>query len=161
MTETTANSRAKRAPARPRKWGNRRPAAKRIDLTPEEAERREQEWQAQRRARALHVQVSEAERAMIEARAAAYGMTLSDFIRTVLLSDLKEPPPARTDPDALRRLAFELSKVGTNLNQLAKRANEANKISAEKERRTLLQMESTLTALTAEIAGTLEKVMAL
>ena len=161
VTEAAANIRAKPRPGRAHKWGNRRPAGKRPALTPEEAERREERKRAGQRKAFIGSFVTDAEKETIAARAAAYGMMQSDFIRTVLLSDLKEPPPARTDPDALRRLAFELSKVGTNLNQLAKRANEAARIGGEKELEALLAMETELRSLTAQIAGTLAHVIEL
>ena len=161
MTDATATTSAATRTGRPRKWGNRRPVAKRLDLPVEEALRLEIEREEKRFNRFVSVRLTRAEKETLKERADAYGMSLSDFARTVMLSGLKEPPPPRTDPAALRLLAFELSKVGTNLNQLAKRANEAHQISADKERRTLLEMESALTALTAQIAATLEKVMAL
>ena len=161
MTDATAQTSAATRTGRARKWSNRRPAEKRLDLSVEDAMRREVERDEQQLNRFVSVRFTRAEKEKLQKRAQAYGMRLSDFMRTVILSGVKEPPPARTDPDALRSLAFELSKVGTNLNQLAKRANEANKISADKERRTFLEMESALTALTAQIAATLEKVMAL
>ncbi len=161
MAEATTNTSATTRTGRPRKWGNRRPVAKRLKLTPEEAERRAQERLDKQARQFVSVRMNKEEKKIVEKRAAAYGMTLSDFVRTVLLSGLKEPPPPRTDPDALRRLAFELSRVGTNLNQLAHRANEAAKISSDAKARTLLRMEGDLSALTGKIAGTLEKVMAL
>jgi hypothetical protein len=88
-------------------------------------------------------------------------MNKSDFIRTVLLSGLKEPPPPRTNPAAVRRLAFELSKVGTNLNQLARRANEAAKLGGAKELAALLAMETELRRLGAQLAGTMSQVIEL
>jgi hypothetical protein len=88
-------------------------------------------------------------------------MSLSDFARTVLLSELKEPPTPRTDPAAVRALVFELSKVGTNLNQLARRANEAAKIGGDKELAALMAMETELRSLNAQIAGTMAHVIEL
>jgi hypothetical protein len=155
-----AASRARSRTGRPRKWGNRRPQAKRPDLAPEEAERRAQERREKQAREFISVRMNKAEKATIAARASAYGMGLSSFVCTVLLSDLKEPPP-RTDPAALMKLAYELSKVGTNLNQLAKRANEAARIGSDKELAALMAMETELRSLTAEIAGALALVMEL
>ena len=146
---------------RPRKWGNRRPLAKRLDLAPEEAEKREDKRRGKYARRFLSVRMTDAEKETIKRRATAYSMSLSDFARTVLLSELKEPPPSRTDPAAIRALMFELSKVGTNLNQLAKRANEAAKIGGEKELAALMAMEAELRAVAAQIAGTMSCVIVL
>lgn len=159
----SADADTSRAPKRAdrRKWRNRRPAGKRLDLSPEEAERREQERRERQAREFVSVRVSKAEKETIAKRATAYGMTLSEFARTVLLSGLKEPPPPRTDPAAVRALAFELSKLGTNLNQLARRANEAAKIGSDKEQAALHSMETGLRTLSAEIAGTLAHVIEL
>ena len=161
MPTTDADSRAHSRSGRPRKWGNRRPPGQRLALTPEEAERRAQERREKQAREFISVRMNKAEKATIAARASAYGMRLSDFVRTVLLSDLKEPPPPRTDPAALMKLAYELSKVGTNLNQLAKRANEAARIGGDTELAALMAMETELRSLTAEIARTLARVIEL
>ncbi len=161
MTDATANKRAATRSGRPRKWGNRRPVAKRLDLPVEEALRLEIEREEKRFNRFVSVRFTRAEKETLKARADADHMRVSDFTRTVMLSGLKEPPPPRADPAALRKLAFELSRVGTNLNQLAKRANEAAKISDDTKARALHRMEGELSALTAQIAATLEKVIAL
>ena len=156
-----ADSRAKTPTGKPRRWSNRRPLAKRLDLTPEEAAAREEKRYGKRARQFLSVRMTDAEKETIKRRAAGCGMKVSDFARTVLLSDLKEPPPARTDPAAVRALAWELSKVGTNLNQLAKRANEAAKIGGEKELAALMTMEMELRAVTARIAETMMHVIEL
>lgn len=77
---------------------------------------------------------TEAELARLEARAQARGQTLSAYVRSVVL----EPPstgtaaseitkklhtPVRRD-FAKQALAEQVRKVGTNLNQIAKRLNE-------------------------------------
>jgi len=136
---------------KPRAWRNRRPAAKRLDLTPDEAERREVERRAKLRTKALHVQLTEAEKAEITARAKKTGNRPSDFARIVLLSDLKAPAPPARDPEAIRALAFQLSKIGTNQNQLAHIANESRALPQEAELRRVGDL----------IVAALEKVMAL
>ena len=161
MSVEADTSRAPKRTDRRRKWRNRRPASKRLDLTPEEAERREKERLEKQAREFVSVRVNKAEKATIAKRAAAYGMSLSEFTRTVLLSGLKEPPPPRTDPEAVRLLAFELSKVGTNLNQIAKRANEAAKMGGDKEAQALFAMETEARGLVAQIAGTLAHVIEL
>ncbi len=152
MDDATANRRAgprtQSRTDRPRKWGNRRPATKRLDLTPEEAERRAAEREAKRRKAFIGAFVTEAEKATVAGRATSYGMKQSDYIRTVLLSGLKEPPPARTDAAAIRALSFQLSKIGTNLNQLAKVANETHRLDFDVE----------LRSLAAQVSGALVQV---
>ena len=66
----------------------------------------------------------------LEFRAASVGMTLSEFARIVLLSDLKAPAPSARDPQAIRALAVEITRVGNNVNQLAKIANETRAVAA-------------------------------
>lgn len=105
----------------------------------------------ERRTSALRVQLTPTERTTLDARAAAYGCTLSDFARVVLLSDLKEPAPPARDPAAINALAFQLSKIGTNLNQLAKIANE----------RRVLPRERDFEEVEGQIADALRRVMEL
>jgi hypothetical protein len=133
-----------------RKWHNRRPAARRVELTPEEAERLEAERRAKLKTSVLYVQVTRTQKTEITARAKKTGNRVSDYARTVLLSDLKAPALPARDPAADRALAFQLSKIGTNLNQLAHIANETRALSHLAEFR----------ALAAEIKAALAKVAA-
>ena len=112
---------------------------------------------------AVHVgfYVTTSERADLDARAARTGETLSQLCRRVLLAEPGHMPPPRTDPAAVRALVFELSKVGTNLNQLARRSNEAAKIGGEKELAALMAMETELRSLNAQIAETMARVIEL
>ena len=123
MPTTDADSRARSRSGRPRKWGNRRPPGQRLALTPEEAERRAEERREKQAREFISVRMNKAEKATIAARASAYGMRLSDFVRTVLLSDLKELPPPRTDPAALMKLAYRIVEGG-NEPQPAREAGE-------------------------------------
>jgi hypothetical protein len=64
------------------------------------------------------------ERAEVERRAESTALCLSEFVRRSLLS--KRPDAAlsaRLSNDVARKLAVELARVGTNLNQLAHHAN--------------------------------------
>jgi len=155
--ERSASQRANR----PRKWGNRRPVSKRLDLTPAEAEAKEQKRQGQLRKKFVGAFVTEREKKTIADRASSYGMKESAFIRTILLSDVKEPPPPKTDPEAIRALAFELSKVGTNLNQGIAKANAAAKVSTGKSAQTLLAMAKQFQAITDQIAVAVARVIEL
>jgi hypothetical protein len=155
------NSRAKRAAASPRKWGNRRPVGKRLDLTPEEAAARDKKRQAKLKQKFVGAFVTEAEKKTIADRAKGYGLKESAFIRTVLLSDLKEPLPPKIDPEAVRALAFELSKVGTNFNQGIAKINAAAKVSTEKSAKELLAMAAQFQAMKDQIAIALARVIEL
>jgi hypothetical protein len=109
------------------------------------------EYVGDRRTAGLRLQLTPSERIELEFRAASVGMTLSEFCRIVLLSDLKKPAPSRRDPRALRALAVEISRVGNNLNQLAHIANQRN----------ALPNERALDAVTERIIASLDKVMEL
>ncbi len=133
--------------AKRRRW-QRRPLARRLDLTPEQIAEKEAERERKKRKAHIGIQVTTDERAEIERRAKASNNRLSDYIRIVLLSDLKAPLPSKTDPEAVNALAFQLSKIGTNLNQLAKVANETHR----------LQFAARLRAIADQIEASLVRV---
>jgi hypothetical protein len=110
--------------AEPRRKWQRRPASRRLDLTPEQQAAAEAERRNHLRTSGLRIQLTEEERAEIDQRAKAQRVRVSDYAREVLLSPEKAPLPPPRDKEGIRKLAFELSKIGTNLNQLAKYANE-------------------------------------
>ena len=72
----------------------------------------------------LQTRATEAERAVLDAFAEAAGITPSEVLRHALRLALKLP----NEPDAqrlgLRQAADELSRVGRDLNQLVRRADE-------------------------------------
>ena len=149
-TPTADPTASDRSPKRRRAW-QRRPTSRRLNLTPEEIEVQEAERRAKLRTAHLGIQLTPAERAEIERRAKASGNRLSDYTRIVLLSDLKAPMPPAHDPEAMKALAFQLSKIGTNLNQLAKYTNE----------RRALPYDADLKGLSEQIVKALEKVYGL
>ncbi len=126
MAHQSAGTSGSTTKAKRRKWRNRRPPAARLDLTAEERAALEEQAARKRLTSGLCVQFSPDDKAEIVRRAKASGNRLSDFVRIVLLSDLKEPAPPTRDPAVIADLLFQLSKVGTNLNQLAKLANECH-----------------------------------
>jgi hypothetical protein len=76
---------------------------------------------------ALHVQLTPTARAALEGRAAKSGRTLSDYARDVLLSETQAQPaprPSRLDFQAIRALAAQFGRLGNNINQLTRWANE-------------------------------------
>jgi hypothetical protein len=85
--------------------------------------RHKQAYAGEHRTRAIGVKLTPAERAKLEAAAAARGEGLSEYIRELCFR--RSPPTVggvSRNPDA-RALAHELSRIGNNLNQLAKVAN--------------------------------------
>lgn len=135
--------------AKRRKWRNRRPAAARLDMTPEERAAAEEKAKGKRLTSGLCVQFRPDDKAEIVKRAKASGNTLSDFVRIVLLSDLKAPPPPAFDFAKMEDLAFQLSKIGTNFNQMAKVANERRELPREAE----------LKAMAARIFATIDSIL--
>ena len=127
MDTPNAASKGSGRTAKRRLW-QRRPLARRLDLTPEQIAAKEAERERKKRTALLGVKLTPEEKAEIERRSKASANSLSDYVRIVLLSDLKAPLPSKTDPEAVRALSFQLSKIGTNLNQLAKVANETHRL---------------------------------
>ena len=112
--------------------------------------RRSKEDAGERRTSFLGVHLTPTERAILEQRAQTTGLSLSEFARIVLLSDLKAPAPSARDPQAIRALAVEITRVGNNVNQLAKIANETRALPHERQLREVATL----------IKATLEKVTA-
>jgi hypothetical protein len=77
------------------------------------------------RTRVMQVRLTEAEYAEIAARAEAALLTPASYVREALLD--VEPPRARRRPAVeavqVARVLAQLGKVGSNLNQLAHKAN--------------------------------------
>ncbi len=134
-----------------RKWRNRRPPVARLDLTPDERAAAEEREKRKQLTAGLCVQFTPDDKAEIKKRAKASGNSLSDFVRIVLLSDLKAPAPPAHDPAVIADLCYQLSKIGTNLNQLAKVANERRELPREAE----------LKAVSERIVSAIERVLAL
>lgn len=79
------------------------------------------EWQmmsSPQRSGRIYVRVSSQERAAIERRAAAAGLSMSDYLRRRALVD-GDRPVISTDPETLKLLYRDLALAGSNLNQLA------------------------------------------
>lgn len=68
------------------------------------------------RADNLHIRISKKEKEMISSRAGALGVSISTYLRKLLL---QEPIISKTDIQTV----FEIKKIGVNLNQLAKHIN--------------------------------------
>lgn len=73
----------------------------------------------QERTKELHIRVTPHEQATLKEKARAHGMTLSEYVRLALIHS-ENGTINVIDTDPLRRAVYELSKQGTNLNQLMK-----------------------------------------
>jgi hypothetical protein len=107
--------------------------------------------EGERRTCTLTVQLSPTERAEI-GRAASSWPTVSEFARSRLLaSGNRAPTPARPthDPKTATALLGELGKIGSNINQMARRANAADRIPEE----------AVLLAIGAELKAALDRLV--
>jgi Bacterial mobilisation protein (MobC) len=78
----------------------------------------------ERRTAFMGTNVTPGEREEARRRAANMGRRLSDFLRLMALSDrFSEAMQPKLPPEVGLKLAFELARIGTNLNQLSHHAN--------------------------------------
>ena len=71
----------------------------------------------------LKVYVTEREEIQLKQNAKILGMSFSSFARRVLTEE-----ELNFEPKELKRIRYELNKIGVNLNQLAKKANENDRL---------------------------------
>lgn len=77
--------------------------------------------------RRLAIRVTEDEKKIIESFAKKEGLKVSEYIRNLALQKVIIEKRIEYNKD-LRDLNFEISKIGTNINQLAKHVNKAEKL---------------------------------
>lgn len=75
-----------------------------------------------KRETAVLIRLSEREKRTLKRKAANYGMTVSDYART-LLANSDDATIRVIDTEPLKKAAHELAKQGTNLNQFMKFLN--------------------------------------
>lgn len=80
----------------------------------------------------LTLKLSATDRAEAERRAASAGLPLSTYVRLKLSGGHAPPAVIGRDPGVLRHLANEISRVGNNLNQLTKTANQTGRLDQER-----------------------------
>lgn len=82
----------------------------------------------------LHMRATPEEKAEIEARAEKAGLSVSGYLRALAFgAATPQPRAARRPPvekETLLRLLAELGKVGSNINQIARRLNQGNEFDA-------------------------------
>ena len=94
--------------------------------------RRQANDASERRSVLIGFQVSPSERADLDARVKETGETLSQMCRRLTLAEATSPPTSPRDAKAIRELSLALVRIGTNVNQLAHRANEARRVPEER-----------------------------
>ena len=75
-----------------------------------------------KRETAVLIRLSEREKRTLKRKAANYGMTISDYARTLLINS-DDVTIRVIDTEPLKKAAHELAKQGTNLNQFMKFLN--------------------------------------
>ena len=75
-----------------------------------------------KRETAVLIRLSEREKRTLKRKAANYGMTVSDYARTLLINS-DDATIKVIDTEPLKKAAHELAKQGTNLNQFMKFLN--------------------------------------
>lgn len=78
--------------------------------------------QVAKRETAVLIRLSEREKRTLKRKAANYGMTVSDYARTLLINS-DDATIKVIDTEPLKKAAHELAKQGTNLNQFMKFLN--------------------------------------
>lgn len=80
------------------------------------------------RNRRFSLWLNEAEFARLEEQAGIAGLKKEPFIRKLIMQESVRPRP----PDEYRKVLFELSAIGNNINQIAHIANAERHISSDK-----------------------------
>jgi uncharacterized protein (DUF1778 family) len=99
-------------------------------------------YTGERRTVHLGVQLTPSERAELEFAATAAGTGLSQFVREACFRRAAETSTvggARRNPEA-KRLMYELSAIGNNLNQLARIANTVRAAPQEEQLKTTIEI---------------------
>jgi hypothetical protein len=94
--------------------------------------RRQANDASERKTSFVGFQVSPSERAELDARAVATGESLSEMCRRRMLAAQGSAPPSPRDAKAIRELCLALVRIGTNVNQMAYRANETRRVPEER-----------------------------
>jgi hypothetical protein len=109
------------------------------------------EDEAPRRTAFLGFQLTPSERAEIDRRAAASGYRVSDYCRIILLSGRNAPAPPARDLGLIRAFLAQFAKLGNNVNQMARHANEGRGLPSAK----------ALADMAAQLRAAVQKVLAL
>lgn len=71
----------------------------------------------------LSLRLTEKEKEEIREKAEQLGLSVSDYVRSVLISSKSIRRKSRVDCEAIKQLVYEINKIGVNLNQIAKEVN--------------------------------------
>ena len=80
------------------------------------------------RTKGVVIRLTSEEKAHLKEQAALAGLKMEPFIRKLIMQEEIRPRP----PDEYRKILFELSSIGNNVNQIAHIANSRRDISIEK-----------------------------
>ena len=107
-----------------------------------------------KRETAVLIRLSEREKRTLKRKAANYGMTVSDYARTLLINS-DDATIKVIDTEPLKKAAHELAKQGTNLNQFMKFLNTygANVFDPEEAKRVLEKEVSSFSEIMEALAA--------
>ncbi len=100
----------------------------------------------ERRTETVAARFTVAEAAIVESQAAAAGMTVSEYVRVLALT--QDVKPRKTKLEA--SLLVELNRIGVNINQLAHAANAGRTLSAHLQA-ALADLEATMRRVDASL----------
>lgn len=107
------------------------------------------DYQGERRTQYAGCFLTPSERSDLTARAATVNLSVSDYIRNAVFG--RRMPAASVDRSQLQAVALELTRVGNNLNQLARIANTIGQVKSEQ----------ALQAVLDQLASAVERVIKL
>ena len=76
----------------------------------------------------LSLRLTEEEKEKIREKAEQASLSISDYARAVLLSTKNIRRKQKMDCEAIKRLVYEINKIGVNLNQIARKINTSRDI---------------------------------
>ncbi len=124
---------------------------KTADREGEDRLKRRKKYDPERREHYIKARVNEEELREFQAQVEKLGITQSDYIRqAVMTAKVNVIVHPVYDSDALDKIAAEYSKIGNNINQIAKHLNEGNPMTARLQK-TLNHCIADLSSLKAQI----------
>ena len=97
----------------------------------------------------LSLRLTEEEKEKIREKSEQAGMSISDYTRAILLSSKNVKRKQKINCEAVKMLAYEINRIGVNINQIAKKINSTRDID--------IQVLETLKNIEYELAILLEK----
>lgn len=82
------------------------------------------------RRKAIHLTLLDEEMELLKKKADSFNLSRSDYLRSLIVWGRAKSQSRLTD-DQFRQLLVELNHIGVNINQIARRVNEARQASSE------------------------------